>query len=323
MTTLPATVVIARSDLATTAPDLEKLGARAADFARSSKSAATLRAYKSDWADFAGWCAAAGVDALPARPEAVGIYLSDRAETLKPATLTRRVAAITAAHRLTGHAFNPRDPAVATVLAGIRRQLGTRPQAKTALLTDDLRRVVKALPSTAAGARDRAVLLVGFAGAFRRSELSALDVGDVAIGELGALITIRRSKTDQAVTGRSIGIPRGRRGTCPVAALGRWLAVSAIGEGPLFRAVDRGHPGQGLSEAIAEIVKRACLCAGLDPRRYAGHSLRRGFATSAARGGADLSFIMQVTGHCSADVARRYVAEGRAFDDPASKAVGL
>ena len=309
--------------------DLSDLAARAAEFARRSRSAATERAYRSDWADFSGWCDRAGVSPLPAAPATVGAYLSDRAGLLKVATLNRRIAAITVAHRTAGLGLDSGHPAIARVLAGIRRAYGTQQQAKTAILTEDLRRVVRALPTTTlAGVRDKAVLLVGFAGAFRRSELAALDLGDISLSGAGLVITIRRSKTDQEGAGRQVGIPRARKSsvTCPVAALEAWLGERSelTNSEALFLGVCHGRPTDRLSgKAIARIVKRAVTRVGFDPSKFAGHSLRSGFATSAARGGADLAFIMQQTGHKSADVARRYVQTGTLLQNPASRAVKL
>jgi integrase len=204
------------------------------------------------------------------------------------------------------------------------RHFGSRQEAKAAILTADLRKMVRTLPATLAGVRDAAILLIGFAGAFRRSELAALDLEDLELSPEGLILTIRKSKTDQVGAGRKLGIPRGRKTTCPVAALQRWLAARGIAAGAVFIALDRGHAGERLGgQAVAEIVKRAALRVGLDPARYAGHSLRSGFATSAARGGADLPAIMLQTGHKSADVARRYIQAGRLLANPASKAAGL
>ena len=308
--------------------DLSDLAARAAEFARSSRSAATERAYRSDWTDFSGWCERAGLSPLPAAPATVGAYLSARTGELKVATLHRRLAAITAAHRMAGLGLDGGHPAIARVLAGIRRAYGTRQQAKTAILTEDLRRVVRALPTTLAGIRDKAVLLVGFAGAFRRSELAALDLGDISLSNAGLTITIRRSKTDQEGAGRQVGIPRARKTsvTCPVAALESWLneRTELTNSDALFLGVFHGRlMGRLSGQAIAEIVKRAVNRVGFDPSKFAGHSLRSGFATSAARGGADLAFIMQQTGHKSADVARVYVQAGNLLQNPASRAVKL
>jgi integrase len=307
--------------------DLSDLGTRAANFARSSRAAATERAYRSDWADFSSWCERAGLLALPAEPATVGAYLTDRAERLKVGTLHRRLAAITAAHRTAGHGLDGGHPAIAAVLSGISRAYGTRPAAKTALVTEDLRRVVRALPTTLAGRRDKALLLTGFAGAFRRSELVQLDLGDISLSAAGVVVTIRRSKTDQEGAGRQLGIPRARKGsvTCPVTALEAWLDErNELATPALFVGVIHGRLTDRLSgHAAAQIVKRAVNRVGLDPANFAGHSLRSGFATSAAQGGADLAFIMQQTGHKSADVARRYVQAGSLLHNPASKAVKL
>jgi len=192
------------------------------------------------------------------------------------------------------------------------------------------RRVGGGLPANLAGLRDKAILLVGFAGAFRRSELVAIDYGDVILTDAGLVLTVRRSKTDQEGAGRDVGIPRSRKAspTCPVAALEAWLEASLGYErnekSPVFRSIQHGTPGQRLAgKAVAEIVKKAAQRVGLDPTKFAGHSLRSGFATSAARGGADLQFIMAQTGHKNTDVARRYIQAGQLLQNPASKALGL
>jgi site-specific recombinase XerD len=306
--------------------DLADIGARAAEFARSARSSATQRAYRSDWADFDSWCTSIGLTALPAEPATIGAYLSDKAGELKVSTLTRRLAAIAAAHRLAGFPFDASHPAISRVMGGIRRTFGSEQAAKRAILTEDLRRMVRALPATLAGTRDRAILLVGFAGAFRRSELVALDVVDLKVNTGGLEVTVRKSKTDQEGVGRQVGIPRSRKGsaTCPVVAIEEWLKIGGITKGAVFRGIDHGVIAARLSgDGVAYAVKKAAQRVGIDPALVAGHSLRSGFATSAARGGADLAFIMQQTGHKNADVARRYVQAGRLFENPASKAVKL
>jgi integrase len=204
------------------------LGRTAAEFARHSRAPATESAYASDWADFSAWCNSAERIALPAEPVTIGAYLSDRSGILKVSTLNRRLAAITAMHRLGGHGLDGKHPAIALVLAGIRRAYGTRQIAKRALLTEDLRRIVRKLRVDRPGdCRDSAVLLVGFAAALRRSELIALDLDDITITQAGLTILVRRSKTDQEGQGREIGIPRSRKSaTCPVAALEAWLDLT-------------------------------------------------------------------------------------------------
>jgi site-specific recombinase XerD len=252
--------LIIAGSVPTVGPELEGLGARAAAFARASKSPATERAYASDWRYFEAWCSRAGLTALPAAPATIGGYLAHRADDLKVASLNRCVAAIVAAHRVAGHSLDREHPAISAVLAGIRRRFGSRQEAKTAILTADLRKMVRALPATLAGVRDAAVLLIGFAGAFRRSELAALDLEDVEVTDLGLILTIHRSKTDQVGAGRKIGIPRGRKGTCPVEALDRWIKAGRISSEALFTALDRSHAGERISgQAIAEVVKRAAV----------------------------------------------------------------
>jgi integrase len=264
---------------------------------------------------------------LPATPRTVGSYLAARAADLKVSTLQRRLAAIAVAHRLAGHRLERKDPAIGAVLAGIKRVKGTRPEMKAPLLTNELRQVLRKLPDDLTGARDRAILLIGFAGALRRSELGALDRGDVVIGPAGADVIIRRSKTDPHGLGQRVCIPRSRRSaSCPVAALEAWLSAALIIEGPIFTALDRGHTGTQLSgAAIAQVIKRAVAAGGLDPALYGGHSLRAGFATSAARGGADLLAIAAQTRHRSLEVARRYVRDQAAASlaSRASRATGL
>jgi len=196
-----------------------------------------------------------------------------------------------------------------------------------ALLTEDIQQMVAMLPATLHGMRDAALLLIGFAGAFRRSELVALDVDDLQLRSEGYLIRIRRSKTDQQGRGRWVGIPYGDHPTtCPVLALQRWLAASTITEGAVFRGVNR-H-GQLAStrlskRAIADIVKRTAETGGLDPSRYSGHSLRSGHCTSAARAGVPERIIMQQTGHRSERMVRHYIQQSSVFTENSAKALGL
>jgi integrase len=260
-------------------PDLDEFDARAAAFARSSRAPATERAYSPDWRDFEASCDRAGVDPLPAAPATIGRYLADNAERLKVSTLVRRAAAIAVAHRLTGYPLDRGHPAIASVLAGIRLSYGSAQQAKAAILTADLRRIVRALPARIDGVRDAAILLVGFAGAFRRSELAALDLEDIDLGEQGLILTIpARKPTRRAPADKKIGIPRGRsKATCPVAALERWIAAGTITTGAVFIALARGYVGERLSgQAIAAArqargpasrARSAALCRSLATQR--------------------------------------------------------
>lgn len=302
------------------------LDAEATAFARSARSPATLRAYASDWRDYEAWCASKGVQPLGAHPVIIGQYLTALSGNAKVATLRRRLAAIAVKHKDAGLHLDAGHPMIANVLAGIRRAKGSRPQARRALMVDELVRIVKKLPTnTLQGIRDRALLLIGFAGAFRRSELVAVTCEEMHLSERGVAITIGRSKTDQEGAGEEIGIPRGKKGTCPVAALEAWLAAADIAAGPVFRGIegDRVSAAALDPHGVNRIVKRAVALIGLDPALYGAHSLRSGFCTSAAEKGADLALIMGQSRHKSVSVARRYVQTGRLFANPASKAIGL
>ena len=306
---------------------LVELVERAKDYGRQATSSATRRAYASDWSDFAEWCAGHARDVLPARPETVGLYLADRATALSVASLTRRLAAIASAHRLAGFQLDTRHPGIASVLAGIRRVHGTA-QRRAAPATIDVIRVMIATcdSATLIGLRDRALLLLGFASALRRSELVALRVDDVEATNDGLRLSIRRSKTDQGAEGQVVAVMRTNTpATCPVTALAEWRAAAAIDQGPLFRGVNRhGHVfGQLSDRAVARVIQRRAVLAGLDAVRWSGHSLRAGFATTAAAHGVEERHIQRQTRHKSVTVLRRYIREGELFRDNASGRIGL
>ena len=223
-----------RQAVPNTALGEERLHARARAFLRASKAPSTLRAYRSDWQHFSAWCAGRTISSLPAAPETVALYLVALAETHRPATLTRRQTSIAKAHAAAGHP-NPattQHAVVAETLQGIRRTLGTAQPGKTPLLTADLIQVLAHLPAGLAGVRDRALLLVGYTGGLRRSELAAFTMDDLSWVPEGAVLTLRRSKTDQAGQGRKVAIPRGAHAaTCPVTALRQWLEAAGIVSG--------------------------------------------------------------------------------------------
>ncbi len=306
---------------------LESVADDARRYVASAKAPATLRAYRSDWAHFTTWCDLHGRSALPAEPETVALYLSDLARVAKPATLQRRLSSISQAHQAAGHPTPTVDPVVRAVHAGIRRTQGTAPIVKAPAVTAELRAMVTHLPGDLRGVRDRAMLLVGFAAALRRSELVALDVADVAETAEGLVVTLRRSKTDPEGAGRRIGVPYGSHpATCPVRALRAWTETAGVVNGPLFVTIDRaGRLGtaRASDRAVARAVQRAAQAAGLDPARYAGHSLRAGLATSAAAAGASERSIMNQTSHKSLPMVRRYIRDGSLFSDNAAATVGL
>jgi integrase len=308
--------------------ELVDLADRAREYATDSKSAATRRAYAADLRCFEGWCARHGVLPYPLAPAPAAMYLAFLAENKALATITRRRAAITVAHRDRGFDESPfAHRAVREVWNGIRRSLGAVPQnARTALLMEDLRRVVAPLGTGLRDLRDRALLLVGFAGAFRRSEVVGLDVADVRFVAAGLEVTLRRSKTDQEGAGRLVGIPYGSRlETCPVRSLRAWLDAAGIDAGPLFRGVcgQRASSERLTPASVALVVKRRAKAAELDSSRLAGHSLRAGFATSAAFAGVSESLIAQQTGHRSLAILRRYVRPATVWQNNAAASVGL
>jgi integrase len=307
---------------------LAQLGEQAHAYARMARSPRTVAAYASDWRLFSAWCAERSLERLPATITTIARYVADQAgRGLKPASIDRRLVAINREHKVNGFPAPGLDPVVREVLAGVRRTHGSAQRQVTAVLTDDLKSMLGATPESLRGLRNRAVLLLGFAGAFRRSELVALNVGDLDFQRNGLVVMLRRTKTDQEARGRRVGIPFGSiEQTCPVRALLRWLEAAEITRGAVFRAVDR-HDNvsrQRLSDrSIARLVKEHAALIGLDPARYAGHSLRAGLATSAADGGASDRAIMRQTGHRSTAMVNRYVREGRLFRDNAALLAGL
>ncbi len=311
---------------------LELVADKADDFAAAAKAPSTIRAYTRDWRHFTSWCARHGLQALPASGETLALYLSDHADKHKVATLQRRLSAIAQAHKLSGHESPASSPRVRLVWSGIRRTLGVAQDGKAPALIEDLQAMVAKMaprrgkPWRLLELRDRALLLVGFAGGFRRSELVALDLDDLTTQRAGIVVHLRRSKTDQEGKGRNVGIPRGHQAeTCPVAALQAYLARADIQSGAVFRSLNRHGQLQGRlsAEAVAVIVKRRAEAIGLDPKRFAGHSLRAGLATSAAAAGASERAIMNQTGHRSVMMVRRYIRDGELFRDNAAAVVGL
>ena len=308
--------------------EMARLEEDARDFAFASKSENTRRAYRADWTDFTAWCAEHGRLPLPAHPQTLALFLTDRARTCKVSTLQRRLSCISVAHRLAGLESPTQSGMVRTVWAGIKRSKGVAPDRKTPILTELLRRMVRSLDEEALlGVRDRTLLVMDYAGAFRRAELVSLDVADLRLTEDGLVCRIRRSKTDQEGAGREVGLPYGsHRETCPVRCCQAWLKASGISSGPVFRPVTRDErilPARLSDRAVALVIKRTVRTIGLDPELFAGHSLRSGLATAAAAAGASERAIMQQTGHKSSEMVRRYIREGSLFRENAAAVVGL
>jgi site-specific recombinase XerD len=293
-------------------------------FAENEKAASTRRAYRADYAAFGAWCRERGLCPLPADPQTMAWHISAIAQAgLSVSSIGRRLAGVAYAHKLAQEENPTAAEEVKVVLAGIRRTVGTAPRRKQAATADRVRQMLDACDTrTMLGLRDRALLALGFAGAFRRSELVALRVEDLTECPDGFRVLIRRSKTDQTGEGQEIVVPRGLR-IRPVAAVQDYLQAAGIAEGILFRAVHRGGHVRawGLrGHDVALIVKRYAEAASLDPLEFSGHSLRAGFATSAAETGASILKIMETTRHKSTDVLAAYVRRVDLFKDHAGAA---
>jgi integrase len=311
-------------------PRLDELIRKAKRFVASAKSPATLKAYRNDWRDFETWCRMHNLPPLPSTPEIIALYISDRASTHAVGTITRRLTAITKAHQAVGHKESPASThhfIVGETLKGIRRALGTKQNGKAPLLSEDIRRIVASSPDRMLGLRDSALILVGFAGAFRRSELAQILVSDLSFSKDGVVIDLRVSKTDQEGAGRKVGIPYGQdSNTCPVRSLHAWLEAAKVAEGSVFRRVDRnGHPSRrGLHKnSIGKILKRAAARAGMDVDSLGGHSLRAGCVTQAAMNGVREFVIMRQTGHKTVSTLRRYIRSGEIFRENAAAGLGI
>lgn len=307
---------------------------RAKEYAAAGMAPNTLRAYRADWDDFARWCDDAGQAALPASASTVALYLTDKAGTVSVATLARRLSSIRGAHRQAGET-PPVSFALEQVWAGIRRAHGRPARPKRAMMVSDIRLAVQAMPDTLTAKRDRALILIGFAGALRRSELTAIELEGEGAGPVrvrfvagGLEVVIDRSKGDQLGEGAVVGVPHGANPeTCPVLALQAWLEASGIKSGPVFRSITRwGLIGaQGLTpNVVARIVKDQAQRIGLDPAAFAGHSLRSGLATSAALSGkADSLTIQRHLRHAKGDTTARYIRDGERFRVNAAALAGL
>lgn len=301
---------------------------RAEELAEASQAPGTVRAYESDWRQFVAWCGAAGFSPLPAAPEVVCLYLTDVAGLLATGTISRRLTVIRRRHADAGHDNPTAAVLVQRVWEGIRRTQGTAQNGKAPAITDVLRAMVATLDlERLIGLRDRALLVLGFAGALRRSELVALDIGDVREDGKGLVVHLDRSKTDQRGAGHDVGLPYGSDPlTCPVRAHRDWTAASGLEVGPLFWPINRhGHLGsRRLSDrAVALVVKRTAKAAGYDPVDYAAHSLRAGLATAAAEADVLERDIMRHGRWRSTAVMRRYIRGAQLFKDNAAAAVGL
>jgi integrase len=321
---LPASLAVLSAEVEADVAELRTIARAAAD---ASRAPSTERAYATDWRDFSAFAIRIGRERLPAEPEMVALYVADlRRRGRRPATIARKLSAITVYHRSTGHPSPCEHDVVRAVVRGTRRALGVAQQQSTALTLDGLTRALEPIRNDPRGVRDRALLLVGWAAALRRSELVAINVQDLRFEEEGLVIHIRHSKTDQESAGDHVAIVKGTEAkTCPVTSLRRWLEMSGITSGPVFRRVRRGGAVGSVAltgYAVALIAAARTADAGL-AGDFAGHSLRSGFATQAARAGSSERAIMRHGRWKDSASARRYIRDGSRWEDNPTSKIGL
>ena len=279
---------------------------------RSSKASNTLRAYKSDYKDFTSFCLKNGFKPMPSEPKIISLYLTYLSKSCKFSTLKRRLASISVIHRLSGHYIDTKHPMITENLMGIKRVKGSHQKAKKPILIDELKLIVNAIDKDRNEKnrfKNRALILVGFAGGFRRSELVTIVNEDVDFVSEGVKIFVKRSKTDQSGEGMTKGIPYFlNTNYCPVISLKNWIEKSEIKSGKIFDMSDK---------SVALTIKKYTALVGLDSNKYSGHSLRSGFATSAAELGAEERSIMAMTGHKTTQMVRRYIQEANLFKNNA------
>lgn len=299
-------------------------------FAAQAHADATRRAYRSDWADFVSFCRASGFAALPASPDTVAAYLASMATTHAVATIRRHLVAIGQAHKMAGHPSLAAHPVVRATMRGICRANRAAPHRAAALTTPEIRKLIGACGDDLTGLRDRALFLVGFAGALRRSELVGLDREHLYFDTSGVRLFIPQSKADQEGEGSYVGIPRGmRRHTCPVLALEDWLRASDCQYGPIFRKVDQwGHieDRRLCPDAVRQILRRRAAAAGLlvpSGERLSPHGLRAGFVTEAVMAGAHDEQIMAHTRHADIRTMRGYVRRAKIIKESPAALLGL
>ncbi|MBM1169660.1 site-specific integrase [Microvirga arabica] len=305
-------------------PELLELENDAAEIASRARSVNTVRAYKADWDHFSSWCSDKGLLALPALPQTIALYMTAHKDRYSMATLNRRLSSIAAAHRMADHPFDTRCREIALVMDGLRRTKTVRQRQVTALTTPLLKRALGCPSETLLDQRDRALILIGMAGALRRSELVALEVSDLTLSPEGVRLVIRRSKGDQFGEGQVIAIERTNSELCPVTNLETYLRQAGIAQGSVFRAIDRhSNLKAGMTDqSVALIIKKRACQAGLEGD-YSGHSLRAGFATQAAKSGVEERRIAATTRHKNMEVLRKYLREGSLFANAVTADLGL
>ena len=292
---------------------------------RQSKASNTLRAYKSDFKNFAAFCSSHGLNSLPSEPKIIALYLTHLSKTSKISTLRRRLVSISMIHKLKGHYLDTKHPIIIENLMGIKRVKGSIQKGKKPILINHLKSIINVIDDQKAEEikkiRDKTILLVGFGGGFRRTELISIDHEDLEFVPEGVKITIKRSKTDQFGEGMIKGLPYfTNEKYCPVINLKKWIELSNIKSGPIFRRFAKGSVltnNRLTDQSVVLIIKDYLNLAGIENKNYSGHSLRSGFATVAAESGADERSIMAMTGHKTTQMVRRYIREANIFKNNA------
>ena len=311
--------------------DLKLLHEATLNNLKSSKANNTLRAYKSDFKDFGIFCAKHGFNSLPSEPKIVSLYLTHLSKNLKISTLRRRLVSISMVHKLKGHYLDVKHPIIIENIMGIRRTKGSIQKGKKPLLINNLKAIINIINEQKIDEikkyRDKAIVLIGFGGGFRRSEIISIDYEDLEFVPEGLKITVKRSKTDQFGEGMNKGLPYFRNETyCPVINLKKWLELSNIKSGAIFRRFSKGlsiTDSRLTDQSVALIIKNYLNLAGIESSNYSGHSLRSGFATVAADSGADERSIMAMTGHKTTQMVRRYIREANIFKNNALNKIKL
>ncbi len=291
-----------------------------------SKAINTVKAYKSDFNNFGLFCAKNGFKSLPTEPKIVSLYLTHLStKNIKISTLKRRLVSIGVVHKLKGHYLDTKHPSIIENIMGIKRRKGSIQKAKKPILINDLKQIINVIDNQnneeIKKLRDRTIILVGFSGGFRRNEITSLNYEDLDFVKEGVKINIKKSKTDQFGEGLLKGIPYfDNLQYCPVISLKKWIDVSNIYSGPLFRRFTKGSSlsvNRLSDQTVALLIKEYTKLAGIDNKNYSGHSLRSGFATSAAESGVEERNIMAMTGHKSSEMVRRYIKEANLFKNNA------
>tara|TARA_B100001057_G_scaffold202598_1_gene203354 strand:+ start:28 stop:984 length:957 start_codon:yes stop_codon:yes gene_type:complete len=299
---------------------------------QSSKANNTVRAYKSDFNDFGLFCAQNGFKSLPSEPKIVSLYLTYLStKDVKMSTLKRRLVSIGVIHKLKGHYLDTKHPSIIENIMGIKRRKGSIQKGKKPLLISSLIRLINLIDEKnneeIKKIRDRSIILIGFSGGFRRNEIVSLDYDDLDFVPEGLKITLKRTKTDQFGEGSLKGLPYFENSKyCPVLSVKKWIKISNINSGPLFRRFSKGSKltdNRLTDQTVALLIKKYLNLAGIDSKNYSGHSLRSGFATSAAESGAEERSIMAMTGHKSTEMVRRYIKEANLFKNNALTKIKL